>query len=88
MLLAMSYAQLGRLADRATAVAELQRRYPDFSVERMLSDFGGIRHEPTLAQYLDGARKADLHDCATEAELQKYPKMIHLAVCDAGRAKN
>ena len=56
--------------------------------ERMLSEFGGIRDEPTLTHYLDGARKAGLRDCATPADLQKYPKMIHLAVCDAKRATN
>jgi adenylate cyclase len=88
VVLALSYAQLGRRADAAAAVNELSQRYPDFSLERALSDFGTIRHEATLALYLDGARKAGLHDCASEAELQKYPKMKHLAVCDTERATN
>ena len=65
MLLAMSYAQLGRQADAASASADLQRRYADFSFERMLSDFGGIRDEATLAHYVDGIRKAGLRECAT-----------------------
>jgi hypothetical protein len=86
MLLAMSYAQLGRQADASTAKAELLQRYPDFSLERTLADFGGIPHQPTLALYMDGVRKAGLNDCATEAELKKYPKMTHLALCDARRA--
>jgi hypothetical protein len=86
MLLAMSYARLGRRAEAAAAVAELSRDYPDFSMERALSDFGAIKDPATLAHYMEGARKAGLSECATEAELRKYPKMTHLAVCDAQRA--
>ena len=41
-----------------------------------------------LARYLDGLRKADLRDCATGAELQKYAQIKHLALCDAKRATN
>jgi adenylate cyclase len=87
LALAMSYAQLGRQAEAAAAVAELSRLYPDFSMERWLSDFGTIKDQQTLAHYLEGARKAGLSECATEAELRKYPKMMHLALCDARRAK-
>ena len=86
----MSYAQLGRQTDAEAvkAKAELLRRYPEFSMERFMSDFGGIPDQPTLALYLDGVRKAGLNECATQAELQKYPKMTHLALCDARRATN
>jgi len=88
-VLALSYAQLGRRSDTIAALAELQRHYPDFSTERFFSDFGGpIPDQPTMAHYLDGARKAGLRECATEAELQRYPKMTHLAVCDTKRATN
>jgi tetratricopeptide (TPR) repeat protein len=88
MVLALSYAQLGQQKDAAAAMAELSRRFPDPSFERMLSEFGGIRDEATLAHYLDGARKAGLRECATTAELQKYPTMTHLAFCNAKRATN
>ena len=84
----MSYAQLGRQTEAAKAKVELLRHYPDFSFERLLSDFGGIPDEPTLAVYLDGARKAGLNECATQAELPKYPNMTHLPLCDARRATN
>jgi len=53
-----------------------------------LSEQGGIPDQPTFAHYLDGARKAGIRDCATPEELQKYPKMTHLAFCDAKRATN
>lgn len=90
MGLVLSYAQLGRQTDAeaAKAKAELLQRYPDFSWERFSSDFGAIPDQPTLALYLDGVRKARLTECATQAELQKYPKMTHLALCDARRATN
>jgi tetratricopeptide (TPR) repeat protein len=88
MLLAISYAQLGQQPETAAAVAELLHQYPDYSFERQLSEFGGIRDQSTLAHFLDGVRKAGLRECASEAELQKYPKMKHLAVCDAKRATN
>jgi hypothetical protein len=83
----MSYAQLGRQTDVEAAKIVLLRRYPEFSFERFMSDFGGIP-DPPLALYLDGVRKAGLNECATQAELQKYPKMTHLALCDAKRATN
>jgi tetratricopeptide (TPR) repeat protein len=88
MELAMSYAELGRQTDAEAAKAELLRRYPEYSMERFLSEQGGIPDQPTLALYLDGVRKAGLNECATQAELQKYPKMIHLALCDARRVTN
>jgi predicted Zn-dependent protease len=49
ILLAMSYSRLGRRAEAAAAVAELSRLYPDFSMERALSDFGAIKDQATLA---------------------------------------
>jgi len=87
-LLAMSYAQLGQKKEAAAAMAALSQKFPDPSFERLLSEFGGIRDQPTLALYLDGARKAGIRDCATAEELQKYPKMTHLAFCDTKRATN
>jgi adenylate cyclase len=85
LVLVMSYAQLGRQADTAVATAGLLGRYPDFSMERAISEFGTIKDQSTLAHYLDGARKAALQECATPAELQKYPTIKHLATCDAER---
>ena len=87
-VLALSYAQLGQQKEAAAAVAEFTRRFPDPSFERLLSDQGEFRDEPTLALYLDGALKAGIRECATAEELQKYPKMSHLAICDTKRATN
>ena len=86
VLVTMSLAQLERRSEVAMAKADLLRRYPDFSLERVLSDYGTIKDRSTLERYMDGVRKAGLNDCATGAELQKYPKMTHLALCDTRRA--
>jgi class 3 adenylate cyclase len=43
------------------------------------------RRRSRSVQYMEGARRAGLNECATAAELQKYPKMTHLALCDARR---
>ena len=86
--LALTYAQLGRPTELAASVADLLRRYPNFSLERFLSEQGAIRDQATLARYLDGVRKAGLRECATADELRKYPKMTHLAVCEASRSTN
>ena len=52
-------------------------------------DFGNtFKDQPTLAHYMDGVRKAGLNECASPAEVQKYPKMTHLASCDSKRATN
>ena len=84
--LALSYAQLGRQAETTAAVATLLRRYPNFSMERALSEFGGIKDPAMLAHYLDGVRKAGLRECAGADERQAHPKMVRLPVCDARRA--
>jgi TolB-like protein/class 3 adenylate cyclase/Flp pilus assembly protein TadD len=87
-VLTMSYAQLNRHAEAEAARAELLRRYPDFSMERALGDFGPIPDKSVRERYMEGTRKAGLPECDTAHELQKYPKMTHLAVCDAKRATN
>jgi hypothetical protein len=54
-------------------------------MERAISEFGTIKDQSTLARYLDGARKAALRECATPAELEKYPTIKHLATCNTER---
>jgi predicted Zn-dependent protease len=49
-VLAMSYAQLGQQKDAVAAVAELARRFPDHSFERLLTEIGEFRDELTLAR--------------------------------------
>ena len=88
MVSAMSYAQLGQQGEAAAVVAKLSRSFPDCSFERILSEFGGIPTDSVRTQYLEASRKAGIRDCATQEELQKYPKMTHLAVCDTERATN
>jgi adenylate cyclase len=88
VVLILSYAQSGRTKDAEPAIAALARAYPEFSMERLFSDLGGIAHEPTLALYLEGARKAGLHECATQAEVTKDSNMTRLSLCDVRRASD
>jgi TolB-like protein/class 3 adenylate cyclase len=88
IILAMSYAQLGRHGEAAAAAAEAVQQYPDYSAERELSDGGGFARETELNLFLDGNRKAGLPICATEAQLAKYPDMKRLPACEAERAKS
>ena len=52
MVLAIAYAQSGRQSESSTEVTGLLRRLPDFSFERILSESGGIRDQPTLVLQL------------------------------------
>jgi hypothetical protein len=80
------YAQLGRKADLATALADLAKRDPDYSAERMLSNTGPYARDVETNRFLDSHRKTGLPPCATEAQLAKYPDMLRLEQCEAQRA--
>lgn len=82
------HAQLGGPAEAATAKAELLQRFPDYSLERWLSEMGGYARETELDRVLDGHRKAGLPICATEKQLAKYPDMKRLPECEAKRARS
>ena len=83
--LALSLAQLGRKKEAAAEVAEVLKINPEFSAEEFIAnDYYTYKSAQEL--FLDGARKAGLPICATEALLAKDPDIKHLAECDAERA--
>jgi tetratricopeptide (TPR) repeat protein len=82
----LTYGQLGREADAATAAAELLEIYPEYSAERFLSDTGTFAREVELNRFLDGHPESGLPLCATEAQLAKYPDMKRLEQCEQQRA--
>jgi tetratricopeptide (TPR) repeat protein len=82
----LTYAQLGRAAETATARTELLQRNPEYSAERFLSDTGPFAREAELNRFLEGHRKAGLLLCGTEAQLAKYPDMKRLEQCEQQRA--
>jgi hypothetical protein len=65
------------------AVDELPSLPPDHR-DRSDSALGEIFSNREILS--EGARKAGLNECATPAELKKYPKMTHLALCNTKRA--
>ncbi len=84
---ALAYAQLGRRAEAARAMAEVLRENPDFTAEAWVDgDFfqpGGS----SAALFLDGARKASLPICATAEVAAGFEPGNHLPECEAERAK-
>jgi tetratricopeptide (TPR) repeat protein len=84
----LTYVQLGREADAATASTELLQRDPAYSAERFLSDTGTFAREVELNRFLDSNENAGLPVCATEAQLAKYPDIKRLPQCEAERAKS
>lgn len=88
MLLAMALGQLGRPAEVEAAKADLRKSYPDFSMERLFSDFGGTDYPPVVSLYIDHLARIGLAGCATPADLRNHPAMKRIALCDAKRAAN
>jgi TolB-like protein/class 3 adenylate cyclase len=85
---AMSYAQLGREKDVAPEVKQLFVADPDYSAEKWLNDMGSYARDTELNLFLESNRKAGLPLCATEEQLNKYPKLSRLEECEKQRATN
>jgi TolB-like protein len=87
-VLAMSYAQLGRI-DEARQAATLSKQLEDWSAEREL---GATREfapaaAANRALFLDGWRKAGLQVCATAEQLAEDLGIERLPECEAERAR-
>jgi TolB-like protein/class 3 adenylate cyclase/Tfp pilus assembly protein PilF len=84
----LTYAELARRSEMASAVAELLERNPEYSAERWLYDVGTFVRDIELNHFLDSNRKAGLPICATEEQLAKYPDMKRLEQCEQRRVKS
>ena len=84
----LTYAELGRKTEAASAVSELLNRNPDYSAEFWLSNVGAFARDVELNRFLDANRKAGLPVCATEAQLTKYREMTRLPQCEQQRLKS
>jgi hypothetical protein len=84
----LTYAQLGRQTEAASAASELLMRNAEYSAEFWVSNAGGFARDVELNRFLDGHRKAGLPVCTTEAQLAKYPDMTRLEGCEQQRAKS
>jgi hypothetical protein len=85
LYLALSYAQLGRDAEAAAAVAKVAELVPDFAAETLMEN-DAFRDPGVIEHFLESARKAGLPLCATEAQLEAYPTIERVDDCEAQRA--
>jgi TolB-like protein/class 3 adenylate cyclase len=85
--LAMIYGYLNQPEEAKKAAAEVLKDDPGWTAEKFLTFLGGFAMERETELLAEGARKAGLQACATEAELKDNPNMIHVKSCDAERAK-
>ncbi|WP_214476084.1 adenylate/guanylate cyclase domain-containing protein [Mesorhizobium sp. dw_380] len=84
--LAMLYGYLNQPDEAKKVAEEVLKEDPGWTAENFLTKWSvGGEHETELVA--EGARKAGLRACATAAELQDNPKMIHVKSCDDERAK-
>lgn len=85
--LAMIYGYLNQPDEAKKAAAEVLKDDPGWTAEKFFTFIGGFAMERETELFAEGARKAGLRACATEAELKDIPNMIHVKSCDAERAK-
>ncbi len=89
IVLARSYAMLGRDAEARQAATLSRQMEPDYSAERELGEQREFAPAAAAnrALFLEGWRKAGLPVCATAEQLAKYPGIKPLLECEAERAK-
>ena len=85
--LAMSNAYLGHDADAKSAAAEVLRLDLGWSAEQWISSQGGFARDEESNLFADGAKKAGLPMCASEATLKAQSNLLRLKACNQERAK-
>ena len=80
VLLAFSYALLGRKEEADRARADLLDKYPAISAELMINQ-GWLYMPREQELFLDGFRAAGVRLCASDADLAKIAKPVHLPEC-------
>jgi TolB-like protein/DNA-binding winged helix-turn-helix (wHTH) protein/tetratricopeptide (TPR) repeat protein len=86
--LAMDAAYLGKSEEAAKAKQALLAIDPEWSAERLLSNFGNMSGDEELERLTSGAAKAGLRICMPMSEVAAKPDAIHLKSCDLERSKN
>ena len=85
--LAASQTELGAAEEVANTVADWKRRFPDSTVEALMTTYINFRRSQERDQLLASLRKANAPICVPADKLDKYPTLKHLPLCDAQRAK-
>ena len=84
--LALLYGYLNQPDEAKKAVAVVLKDDPDWTAEKFLTKWG-VKGEHETELVAEGARKEGLRACASLAELDGNPDLIHVKSCDAERAK-
>jgi len=85
--LAAAQVELGAVDDAAATVADWKRRFPDSTVEELLSSFWRFSRQQEADQVLASLQKAGAPICVPSDKLGNFPTLKHLTLCDAQRAK-
>ncbi len=78
---AASQAEIGGKEAAAATVAELEHRYPELSIESLLSTQWHFDRDQERHKLLASARKAGIRICATEAEISQLDSPLQLEEC-------
>ena len=84
---AASQAELGAKEDAAATVADWKRRFPDSTVEALMTTYFTLKRPQERDQLLASLRKANAPMCVASDKLDKNPTLNHLPFCDEQRAK-
>src|SRR5208282_2371956 len=84
--LAAGQIELGAVDDAAATVADWRHRFPDATVEELLSTLWVFYRQQEADQLLASLQKAGAPICVPSGKLSNFPKLKHLALCDAKRA--
>ena len=87
VMLAGSYAQLGRTEEAAAAKAKLLQAFPNVSAERMLNEDYVYALKEDQDFFVDGFAVAGLPVCMTTAEIASFPAVKPRPECAAERAE-
>ena len=85
--LAAAQIELGAVDDAAATVADWKRRFPDSTVEELLSSQWRFSRQQEADQVLASLQKAGAPICVPSDKLGNFPTLTRLALCDAQRAK-
>jgi TolB-like protein/class 3 adenylate cyclase/tetratricopeptide (TPR) repeat protein len=87
VMLAGSYARLGRTEEAAHAKAKLLKAFPNVSAERVINEDYVYARKEDEDFFVDGFRVAGLPVCMTVEEIAQFPEAKPRLGCQAERAK-
>ena len=86
--LAAAQVELGAADDASATVAEWRQRFPDSTVEGLLSSEWLFKRKQEAEQILQSLEKANAPICVPRNKLRDLPNLKRLAFCDAERDRD